>query len=136
MDTLDLSSSLDSSSGPAVSTHSPVSSSANLAVQNTAPASASSISQVPSSSGGAASSSRSGSVSAQVSNGGPAAGSVAGNAWKPRESGVLLTSLREHSAAVRRISVAADQSFFSSASEDGTVKIWQTRMLDRVAFPR
>ena len=56
-------------------------------------------------------------------------------ARRPKE-GVLLTTLREHTGAVNRLAVAPDQSFFASASADRTIKIWQTRQLDRVAFPR
>lgn len=48
----------------------------------------------------------------------------------------MLTSLREHSSAVNRLVVSPDQSYFASASSDRTVKIWQTRNLDRMAFPR
>jgi WD40 repeat protein len=55
--------------------------------------------------------------------------------WRPKE-GVLLTTLKEHSGAVNRLVVSPDQAFFASASADRTVKIWQTRQLDRVAFPR
>lgn len=56
-------------------------------------------------------------------------------AWRPKEN-VLLTTLKEHSGAVNRLAIAPDQSFFASASSDCTVKIWQSRQLDRVAFPR
>lgn len=49
---------------------------------------------------------------------------------------MLLTTLKEHSGAVNRLLVSPDQAFFASASADRTVKIWQTRQLDRVAFPR
>jgi WD40 repeat protein len=57
------------------------------------------------------------------------------SAWRPKE-GVLLTTLKEHSGAVNRLVISPDQAFFASASADRTVKIWQTRQLDRVAFPR
>ena len=57
------------------------------------------------------------------------------SSWRPKE-GVLLTTLKEHGGAVNRIVVSPDQSFFASASSDRTVRIWQTRQLDRVAFPR
>ena len=62
-------------------------------------------------------------------------GASRASAWRPKE-GVLLTTLKEHSGAVNRLMVAPDQSFFASGSADHTVKIWQTRQLDRVAFPR
>jgi serine/threonine protein kinase len=50
--------------------------------------------------------------------------------------GVLVMTLREHAAAVNRIAVSSDMSYFCSASSDATVKVWQTRLLDRAAFPR
>lgn len=50
-------------------------------------------------------------------------------AWRPKE-GTLMCSLREHAGPVNRIAVCPDQSFFSSASSDGTVKIWQLRGMD------
>ena len=49
--------------------------------------------------------------------------------WKPKE-GVLMASLQEHTKAVNRIAVCPDQSYFGSASADGTVKIWQLRGMD------
>jgi WD40 repeat protein len=60
---------------------------------------------------------------------------VVRSSWRPKE-GVLLTTLKEHSGAVNRLVVSPDQAFFASASADRTVKVWQTRQLDRVAFPR
>lgn len=72
-----------------------------------------------------------------VSAGGP--GAVADNAskssWRPREN-VLVASLLEHSHAVNSVAVAADQTFFATASSDKTVKIWRIRGLDSTAFPR
>lgn len=56
-------------------------------------------------------------------------------AWRPKE-GVLLTTLKEHSGPVNRLIVSPDQSFFASGSADKTVKIWQTKQLDRVAYPK
>jgi WD40 repeat protein len=55
--------------------------------------------------------------------------------WRPRE-GVLLTTLREHYGAVNRLMVAPDQSYFASVSADRTAKIWQTKNIDKAAFPR
>lgn len=57
------------------------------------------------------------------------------SAWRPKE-GALLMTLREHSAAVNRLVVSPDQSYFASASSDNTVRIWQTKQLDRMAFPK
>jgi phosphoinositide-3-kinase regulatory subunit 4 len=57
------------------------------------------------------------------------------SSWKPREN-VLVASLLEHTHAVNHVAVAADQSFFATASSDKTVKIWKVRGLDSAAFPR
>lgn len=48
----------------------------------------------------------------------------------------LLCVLREHTAAVKRLAVSPDQSYFASGSLDGCVKIWQLKGLDKAAFPR
>jgi len=42
--------------------------------------------------------------------------------------------LSEHTAAVNRLAVSRDQSFFASASDDKTVKVWQINTLDKSAF--
>lgn len=55
--------------------------------------------------------------------------------WRPKE-GVLVCTLREHTRAANRVAVCPDQSFFGSASSDGTVKIWQLRGMDTNANPR
>ncbi|OAL54246.1 ARM repeat-containing protein, partial [Pyrenochaeta sp. DS3sAY3a] len=52
-----------------------------------------------------------------------------GIAWRPE--GTLVASFSEHTAAVRRILVSPDQSFFISASDDGSVKVWDTSRLER-----
>lgn len=44
--------------------------------------------------------------------------------------------MREHTDAVNRIAVCPDQSYFASGSADGTIKIWQTRYLDKISFPK
>lgn len=49
--------------------------------------------------------------------------------WRPE--GTLVGILSEHTAAVRRILVAPDQSFFITGSDDGTVKIWDTSRFER-----
>lgn len=48
----------------------------------------------------------------------------------------LLCVLREHTAAVKRLAVSPDQSYFASGSLDGCIKIWQLKGLDKAAFPR
>lgn len=55
--------------------------------------------------------------------------SVAGVPWRPE--GTLVAAFGEHTAAVTRILVSPDQSFFISGSDDGTVKIWDTSRLER-----
>jgi phosphoinositide-3-kinase regulatory subunit 4 len=55
--------------------------------------------------------------------------SPAGMPWRPE--GALVASLGEHTAAVNRILVSLDQSFFISGSDDGSVKIWDTMRLER-----
>ncbi|XP_068646197.1 serine/threonine-protein kinase VPS15 [Aristolochia californica] len=49
--------------------------------------------------------------------------------WRPR--GVLVAHLQEHRSAVNDIAIANDHSFFVSASDDSTVKIWDTRKLEK-----
>ena len=49
--------------------------------------------------------------------------------WKPR--GVLVAHLQEHHCAVNDISVSVDHSFFVTVSDDSTVKIWDTRRLEK-----
>lgn len=49
--------------------------------------------------------------------------------WRP--SGLLLAQLIEHTAAINRVVVAPDHSFFVTASDDGTCKIWDTSRLEK-----
>lgn len=49
--------------------------------------------------------------------------------WRPR--GVLVAHLQEHSSSVNDIAVSNDNSFFVSASSDSTIKIWDTRKLEK-----
>eukprot|EP00475_Leptophrys_vorax_P038192 TRINITY_DN6689_c0_g1_i1.p1 TRINITY_DN6689_c0_g1~~TRINITY_DN6689_c0_g1_i1.p1 ORF type:complete len:1151 (+),score=275.62 TRINITY_DN6689_c0_g1_i1:39-3455(+) len=49
--------------------------------------------------------------------------------WTPR--GVLVADLGEHKASVNRVSVSRDNVFFVSASDDGTVKIWDSQKLEK-----
>ncbi|KAL9242324.1 hypothetical protein vseg_016337 [Gypsophila vaccaria] len=49
--------------------------------------------------------------------------------WKPR--GVLVAHLPEHRSAVNAIAVSTDHSFFVSASDDSTVKVWDSRKLEK-----
>ncbi|KAL5987755.1 Serine/threonine-protein kinase [Asimina triloba] len=54
---------------------------------------------------------------------------VPDSGWRPR--GVLVAHLQEHRSAVNDIAVSNDHSFFVSVSNDSTVKIWDTRKLEK-----
>jgi phosphoinositide-3-kinase, regulatory subunit 4 len=54
--------------------------------------------------------------------------------WHP--SGRLLTVFSEHTAAVNCVVPAPDHSFFATASDDGTCKIWDTTRLEKNVTPR
>ncbi|XP_019458006.1 PREDICTED: phosphoinositide 3-kinase regulatory subunit 4 [Lupinus angustifolius] len=55
--------------------------------------------------------------------------SIPDSGWRPR--GVLVAHLQEHRSAVNDIAVSADHSFFVSASDDSTLKIWDSRKLEK-----
>lgn len=48
-----------------------------------------------------------------------------------RPHGALVACLTEHTAAITSLSVALDQMFFVSGSDDGTVKVWDTSRLEK-----
>lgn len=53
--------------------------------------------------------------------------------WKPR--GVLVAHLQEHHLSVNDIAVSDDNTFFVTASDDSSIKIWDTRKLEKdIAF--
>ncbi|KAJ5159433.1 uncharacterized protein N7482_006437 [Penicillium canariense] len=54
--------------------------------------------------------------------------------WKPE--GNLVVTFGEHSGPVNRIALPPDHSFFVTASDDSTVKIWDTMRLERNLTPR
>ncbi|OJJ37742.1 hypothetical protein ASPWEDRAFT_468916 [Aspergillus wentii DTO 134E9] len=54
--------------------------------------------------------------------------------WKP--DGSLVAVFGEHSGPVNRVVVAPDHAFFVTASDDGTVKIWDTTRLEKNLAPR
>ncbi|KAK2991739.1 hypothetical protein RJ640_002759 [Escallonia rubra] len=49
--------------------------------------------------------------------------------WRPR--GVLVAYLQEHGSAVNDIAISTDHSFSVSASEDCTVKVWDSRLFEK-----
>ncbi|GAB4852674.1 Serine/threonine-protein kinase [Ancistrocladus abbreviatus] len=55
--------------------------------------------------------------------------SIPDSGWRPR--GVLVAHLQEHRSAVNDIAVSSDHSFFVSASDDSTVKVWDSRKLEK-----
>lgn len=55
--------------------------------------------------------------------------------WGSRPRGLLLSTLDEHSASITALAVCGDHSFFVSGAEDGLVKVWSTRGLDRDVAP-
>ena len=54
--------------------------------------------------------------------------------WQP--SGHLLTMFSEHTACVNRVVPSPDHTFFVTASDDGTCKIWDTTRLEKNVTPR
>ena len=60
------------------------------------------------------------------------AGGGAPWAWGDRPRGVLLTTLRVHEARINALEVAQDHSFFASASDDGTLRLWPSMYLGRL----
>ncbi|OLL25379.1 putative serine/threonine-protein kinase VPS15 [Neolecta irregularis DAH-3] len=51
--------------------------------------------------------------------------------WQP--DGSLIAHIAEHTAAVNRISVSPDHAFFITASDDGSVRVWDTFRLEKSA---
>jgi phosphoinositide-3-kinase regulatory subunit 4 len=63
-----------------------------------------------------------------------ASGEDADKPWRPE--GVLVAMFGEHTAPVNRVVVAPDHAFFVTASDDGTVKVWDTTRLEKNLTPR
>ncbi|KAL5572531.1 hypothetical protein UlMin_022128 [Ulmus minor] len=55
--------------------------------------------------------------------------SIPDSGWRPR--GVLVAHLQEHRSAVNDLAISTDHSFFVSASDDSTVKVWDSRKLEK-----
>lgn len=54
--------------------------------------------------------------------------------WRP--SGELVAMFGEHSAPINRVVVSPDHAFFVTASDDSTVKVWDTTRLEKNLTPR
>lgn len=48
--------------------------------------------------------------------------------WHPK--GLLVAHLHEHKAGVNRIRVSDEHSIFATASNDGTVKVWDSQKME------
>ena len=48
--------------------------------------------------------------------------------WSPK--GILASHFLEHSSSVNMVRVSPDQSYFITGSDDGTVRLWDTRRLE------
>ena len=59
----------------------------------------------------------------------PSHTSIPDSGWRPR--GVLVAHLQEHCSAINDIAFSTNHSFFVSASDDSTVKIWDSRKLEK-----
>lgn len=59
----------------------------------------------------------------------PRTSSIPDSGWRPR--GVLVAHLQEHRSAVNDVAISTDHSFFVSASDDSTVKVWDSRKLEK-----
>ncbi|CAK7337394.1 unnamed protein product [Dovyalis caffra] len=55
--------------------------------------------------------------------------SIPDSGWKPR--GVLVAHLQEHRSAINDVAVSSDNSVFVSASDDSTIKVWDSRKLEK-----
>ena len=56
-------------------------------------------------------------------------GAVSQTPWHPQ--GVLIAHLAEHRQSVNQLAVAGNGMFFASASNDETVKVWDSRRLEK-----
>lgn len=54
--------------------------------------------------------------------------------WRPQ--GILVAMFSEHGGPINRVVIAPDHNFFATASDDGTVKVWDTSRLEKNVTPR
>ncbi|EED16960.1 protein kinase (VPS15), putative [Talaromyces stipitatus ATCC 10500] len=63
-----------------------------------------------------------------------ASGEESDKPWRPE--GVLVALFGEHTGPINRVVVAPDHGFFVTASDDSTVKVWDTTRLEKNLTPR
>nr|KMM66326.1 phosphoinositide 3-kinase regulatory subunit 4 [Coccidioides posadasii RMSCC 3488] len=63
-----------------------------------------------------------------------ASGQLANTPWRPQ--GNLVALFGEHTGPINRVAVAPNHAFFVTASDDGTVKVWDTTRLEKNLTPR
>ncbi|KAF3398978.1 Serine/threonine-protein kinase ppk19 [Talaromyces pinophilus] len=63
-----------------------------------------------------------------------ASGEESDKPWRPE--GVLVALFGEHTGPINRVVAAPDHAFFVTASDDGTVKVWDTTRLEKNLTPR
>ncbi|EEP75481.1 hypothetical protein UREG_00327 [Uncinocarpus reesii 1704] len=61
-------------------------------------------------------------------------GQLSNTPWRPQ--GNLVALFGEHTGPINKIAVAPDHAFFVTASDDGTVKVWDTTRLEKNITPR
>lgn len=54
--------------------------------------------------------------------------------WRPQ--GNLVAMFGEHTGPINKVAVAPDHAFFITASDDGTLKVWDTTRLEKNLTPR
>lgn len=61
-------------------------------------------------------------------------GQSTSSVWRPQ--GTLVALLGEHTGPINRVVVSPDHAFFVTASDDGTVKVWDAGRLEKNLTPR
>ncbi|WEW57369.1 Serine/threonine-protein kinase [Emydomyces testavorans] len=61
-------------------------------------------------------------------------GQVSNAPWRPQ--GHLVAMFGEHTGPINRVVVAPDHTFFVTASDDGSLKVWDTTRLEKNLTPR
>ncbi|KAI5304315.1 Serine/threonine-protein kinase [Ascosphaera pollenicola] len=63
-----------------------------------------------------------------------ASGQSTASVWRPQ--GTLVALLGEHTGPINRVVVSPDHAFFVTASDDGSVKVWDAGRLEKNLTPR